>query len=138
MNIFCLEDFKVEFENLITKKSYRDLQNQIIDYFFDKSVADLTSGTRLNNSDDAPYIKKRLAGSGGYRVYFLLLIREECAYIMFVHPKTGSMGSSNITDDSKALLYKKVYESIKSSNLFELTLNKEKDEIIFTRMKPKK
>ena len=33
---------------------------------------------------------------------------------MFVHPKTGSLGYENITDDSKAYLYKKVLECIKT------------------------
>jgi len=56
MKIFCLEDFKVEFEKLISKKQYKSLQQEIIDYFFDRSVEELSSGTRLNNSSDTPYI----------------------------------------------------------------------------------
>ena len=107
MRIFCLDDFKVEFEKLISKKSYRDLQRELINYFFDKSVEDLKSGTRLNNDDEIPYIKKRLRGSGGYRCYFLLIIiKDECLYLIFVHPKTGPSGSSNITDESKTYLSK--------------------------------
>ncbi len=37
MEIFCIEDFKVEFEKLILKKSYSTLTQEIIDYFFNKS-----------------------------------------------------------------------------------------------------
>lgn len=81
-------------------------------------------GTRLNNSDDIPYIKKRLNGSGGFRIYFLLVIKDEKIYLMFLHPKTGSLGYENTTDESKALLYKKVLESIKSNNLYRITLDK--------------
>lgn len=136
MRIFCLDDFKVEFEKLNSKKSYRDLQKEIINYFFDKSVEDLKSGTRLNNDDKIPYIKKRLRGSGGYRCYFLLVIKDECLYLMYVHPKTGSSGSSNITDESKAYLYKKVHKSIQDSDLYELRLNDEKKEIIFSKFVP--
>lgn len=44
---------------------------------------------------------------------------------MFLHPKTGSLGYENITDDSKALLYKKVLEGIKANNLYELTVDKD-------------
>ncbi len=40
---------------------------------------------------------------------------------MFLHPKTGSLGYENITDASKALLYKKVLECIKTNNLYEVT-----------------
>lgn len=134
MKIYCLEDFKVEFEKLSSKKSYRDLQKEIIDYFFNKSVEDLKSGTRLNNNDDVPYIKKRLQGSGGYRCYYLLIIKERCIYLMFVHPKTGSIGSSNITDESKTYLYKKVHKSIQNSNLYELSLNEAKSKIIFSKI----
>lgn len=136
MKIFCLDDFKVEFEKLISKKSYRDLQKEIVNYFFDKSVEDLKSGTRLNNDDEIPYIKKRLRGSGGYRCYFLLVIKDECLYLMFVHPKTGSSGSSNITDESKTYLYKKVQKSIQNSDLYELSLNDKKEEIIFSKFVP--
>lgn len=74
MEIFCLEDFKVEFEKLSSKKSYNSLEQDIIDYFFNKSFQQLCSGTRLNNSEKTPYIKKRLKGRGGFRFYFLLIL----------------------------------------------------------------
>jgi len=45
---------------------------------------------------------------------------------MFVHPKTGSMGSSNINDESKASLYKKVLDCIKSNDLYVLSLDDSK------------
>ncbi len=50
---------------------------------------------------------------------------------MFLHPKTGSLGYENITDDSKVLLYKKVLESIKNKNLYEVTI--ENNKLIFTK-----
>jgi len=59
MTIFCLEEFKIEFEKLMRKNSYRTLEQDLIDYFFNKSVNDLCSGTRLNNSEQTPYIKKK-------------------------------------------------------------------------------
>jgi len=49
MEIYCLEDFKTEFEKLKSKKSYKTLEQDIIDYFFDKSADKLCSGIRLNN-----------------------------------------------------------------------------------------
>lgn len=49
--------------------------------------------------------------------YTLLVIQNEKFYLIFLHPKTGSLGFENITDDSKALLYKKVLEGIKTNNL---------------------
>lgn len=77
MKILCLEDFKIGFEKMRKKNSYSSIEKDIIDYFFNRDIQELTSGTRLNNSDITPYIKKRLKGSGGFRVYFLLIIKEE-------------------------------------------------------------
>ncbi len=134
MNIYCLDDFKVVFEKLNSKKSYNTIESDLIEYFFDKSVEELSSGTRLNNSDDTPYIKKRLRGSGGFRCYFLLIIKNESIYLMFVHPKTGSKGSENITDESKAYLYKKVLECIKSEDLYKLTLDETQTKINFVKV----
>jgi hypothetical protein len=131
MTILSIEDFKIQLEKLKKKNSYATIENDIIDYFFNKGVHQLTSGTRLNNSNDIPYIKKRINGSGGYRVYFLLVIKDEKLYLMFLHPKTGSLGYDNITDESKALLYKKVLESIKSNNLYIVSVDNNK--LLFTK-----
>ena len=131
MNIFCLGDFISQFQKLQKKKSYSSIEDDIIGYFFNKEIHQLTSGSRLNNSDGTPYIKKRLSGSGGFRVYFLLIIKKNNLYLMFLHPKTGSLGYENITDDSKALLYKNVLESIKTKNLYEVTI--ENNKLVFTK-----
>lgn len=133
MEIFCLEDFKVEFEKLKGKKSYNSIEGNIINYFFGKTVAELSSGVRLNNSSGTPYIKKRLNGSGGFRFYYLLIIKDNKLYLMFVHPKTGASGAENITDESKAYLYKKVLECIKNEELYQLTLNEGADKINFIK-----
>ncbi len=130
MTILCLEDFKLEFEKLKKKNSYSSIEAIIIDYFFNKNIQSFISGTRLNNSDLTPYIKKRLKGSGGFRVYFLIIIKDENLYLLFLHPKTGSLGYENITDESKAFLYKKVLECIKSENLYVVTTESKK--LIFT------
>lgn len=133
MKIFCLTEFKVEFDKLKSKNSYNSIENDIIDYFFNKSVQDLSSGLRLNNSSVTPYIKKRINGKGGFRFYFLLIIKDEKLFLMFVHPKTGSLGYENITDESKAYLYKKVLECIKTNDLFELQISLEGDKIVFIK-----
>jgi hypothetical protein len=133
MKIFCLEDFKVEYSKLSAKKSYRNLEREMISYFFDKSIGELASGVLLNNNEDIPYIKKRLGGSAGYRFYFLLVIKNDSLYLMFVHPKTGSSGSSNITDESKTYLYKKVFYAMQNQDFYELKLDKNKNKILFRR-----
>ena len=134
MNIYCIESFKNAFEKLIGKKPYKSLESEIIAYFFDKAISELISGTRLNNSLTEPFIKKRIEGSGGFRIYFLIIIKNGDLYFMFVHPKTGSDGADNIDDEYKARLYKNVLNCIKTKNLYLLKLNNEKDKIVFSSM----
>jgi hypothetical protein len=113
------------------KKSYKTIEKDMTDYFFEKDIDELCSGTRLNNSDECPYIKKRLKGSGGFRLYYYIIIKNDCLYLMFVHPKTGSLGSSNITDELKANIYKDVLESIKNNDLY--LLSKVENKLTFTK-----
>ncbi|MEQ6118567.1 hypothetical protein [Reichenbachiella sp. MALMAid0571] len=136
MDIYCIEEFKKEFEQLISKKNYRSLTKDIIEYFFDKNIDGLKSGTRLNNNDETPYIKKRIGGRGGFRLYFLLIIRKESLYLLFVHPKTGPDGSQNITDEAKAKLYKRVLECIKSNFLYRLEVEGNKLKFVDCKVKP--
>ncbi len=91
MRIYCTESFKNAFDKLGKKKAYKTLESEIISYFFDKQLSELLSGTRLNNSTTEPYIKKRLEGSGGYRLYFLILIRNEDVYLMLFTQKQALM-----------------------------------------------
>jgi hypothetical protein len=133
MNIYCLDDFKDQFQKLISKNAYKSLEKEIISYFFDKTINELCSGRRLNGHSENPYIKKRLNGRGGFRFYFLLILKNEDLYLMFVHPKTGPMGASNINNDSITHLYKKILKCIKSNKLHVLTLNKSKKKIIFSK-----
>lgn len=58
MEIFCIESFKIQFEKLIKKNTYSSIDKDIIKYFFNKNLEQLLSGTRLNNSDTTPFIKK--------------------------------------------------------------------------------
>ena len=122
MTIYCLPDFKSVVDKLSKKRSYNTIEEQIIEYFFNNSIEDIKSGARLNHSQTEPYIKKRLQGAGGFRMYYLVNIPQEKVYLMFVHPNTGSEGSDNITDASKAKIYKDVLQAIKDKNLFKVKL----------------
>jgi hypothetical protein len=133
MRIFCIEDFKKEFKKLSSKKSYQSLEKDIINYFFDKNADQLSSGTRLNNSDLTPYIKKRIKGAGGFRFYFLLIYKSSCLYLLFVHPKTGTYGVDNISNDSISYLYKEVLKCIKSGKLYDIQCNEAKTKLTFKK-----
>lgn len=131
MQIFCTEAFKTEFNKLKRKNSYNGIEKDIIEYFFNKTASELSSGSLLNASSETPYIKKRLEGRGGFRAYFLLIIKNDCLYLMFIHPKTGSLGYENISNDFKASIYKDVLEAIKTSNLYKLDLDETQSKILF-------
>jgi hypothetical protein len=118
MKFFCTVLFKETIESLSGKKPYRNIIAEVSDYFHNKSIQEICSGTRLNNSDTAPYIKKRLNGSGGYRLYFLILIQKENVCLIFIHPKTGPDGSENITDSVKAQSTKMYWKQLKAKNCF--------------------
>ncbi len=131
MDVFCISEFKDQFDQLIKKKNYRTIEQEIIDYVFDKQVNDLRTGTNLNQSSTAPFIKKRIAGRGGYRLYYLLVIRKNSVHLAYVHPKTGSLAENNISVNRIKHLQKRVLESIKSGCMFRLSLSENKKQIIF-------
>jgi hypothetical protein len=75
MIVYCIEDFKIAYEKLLAKNSYKTLADETINYFFGKSIQDLTSGTRLNHSDVSPYIKKDLVAEEDLESTFLYLLK---------------------------------------------------------------
>jgi len=54
--------------------------------------------------------------------------------LMFVHPKAGPGGADNSDDNYKALLYKKVLQSIRDQDLYLLQLNTEQNKIHFKHL----
>lgn len=133
MQIYCTEQFLEEYKKLTAKKQYATLQADLIGYFFNKSLDELRTGTNLNNSMETPYLKKRIKGSGGFRFYFLLIVKNKKLYLMFVHPKTGPHGASNITDESKALIYKNVLRDIKENNLYRVKTGSSGKKLLFKK-----
>ncbi|WMJ75558.1 hypothetical protein RCC89_20695 [Cytophagaceae bacterium ABcell3] len=69
---------------------------------------------------------------GGYRIYFFVVLCKDDLYLLFLHPKTGADGASNITNEAKAKLLKLVVEAIKTQKLFSVSTDKEKKELIFS------
>lgn len=57
MIIFSTPEFKTEFEKLIKKNSYKYLSKSIIECYFDKTIEECLSGTKLNGHSKNPFIK---------------------------------------------------------------------------------
>lgn len=138
MRIFCIEEFKNEFDRVSRKNSYKELEKEIINYFFDEklSISDINNGVNLNKSKDTPYIKKRFKGSGGFRIYFLLIIIDHIVYLMYVHPKSGTFGRENIDKKLRTGLYKSILACIKKNNLYSVTVSRsDPKKLVFEKVK---
>ena len=131
MTIYSLKDFKVSLEHLRKKNAYRSIEADLIELLFDKTVEELKAGTCLNQSNETPYIKRRINGSGGYRVYYLLIIREDNLYLMYIHPKTGPFGSPNLKSEAITDLYKEVLKAITDDDLYLVTLSENRKSLLF-------
>ncbi|WP_439557583.1 hypothetical protein [Dyadobacter sp.] len=134
MRIFCTAEFEKIFKKLSKKNAYSDLEKEIVDYFFAEEI-DFSSGRRLGGHAGNTYIKKRLGGSGGYRAYFYIIVKDESLYLMFLHPKTGPEGSPNITDEAKTQLLKDLISDIKLGKLLSITKHDSKKKLIFKIVK---
>ncbi|TLV03427.1 hypothetical protein [Dyadobacter luticola] len=134
MKIFCTVEFEKIFKRLAKKNAYRDLEKEIIDYFFAEHI-DLAGGKRIGGHPENPYIKKRLSGSGGYRTYFYIIVKEDNLYLMFLHPKTGPDGSPNITDNAKTELLKNLISDLKTGRVLSVRMDENKQKLVFKNMK---
>lgn len=139
MEFYCTNRFEAEFNKLKSHNKYKEIEADIISYFFQKKQAtDFQSGQRLNGHNPDPYIKKRLEGSGGFRIYYYLLIKNGKLFLMFVHPKTGSEGYENIGDEFKASIYKDVLDDIKNKTYLKVKYNAETKAIEFEKLSKEK
>jgi len=109
-------------EKLKKKRQHNSIEKEIIEYFFNKNISELTTGDLINGSTETPLLKKRLDSSGGFRIYFLVLIKSNNLYLMFVHRKTTSLGLSSLSKEEIKMLCKKVLSSIELGNLYVLTV----------------
>ncbi len=122
MEIYCLQEFKTQFDKLKKKGSYKGIESEIIDNFFGKNPLDFfKNGAKITGTNDIPFIKKRVTGRGGWRFYYLLMVKKEKLYLMYLHPKRGSEGAENITDEFEKQIYTEVLSSIKSDDLYTVT-----------------
>lgn len=120
--IYCIEAFKKQVQKLRKNNSYKGIDEHLIHFLRDKNVDHFRTGTLLNKSLTRPYIKHDIAGRSGFRVYYLAVIIKECIYLAYIHPKTGSEGSSNTTDEARSEFYKQVAEGIKNGKLYQVRL----------------
>lgn len=135
VDLYCTQEFKDCIESLRKKKPYRDVEEDLKDYFFDKEIAEISSGSNINNNLTTPFIKKRLDGRGGYRVYYLLVIHNNIAYLSFVHPKTGPDGFESLKTKDRNRVMDETHAAIKNKDLYSLSWDDEKGQLKFKYIK---
>jgi len=88
----------------------------------------------------SPFIRKRINSegtgkSGGYRLYFWILIEDENIYLLFIHPKSGRRSGTNITTEKQKELVK-TFTTLRAQNGFHSAkLNKASTKIICVKTK---
>lgn len=121
MQILCTSEFRQMYERMLKNNSYRSLETDLYQYLSTTDPPSIYSGTNLNQSADTPYIKKRLNGRGGFRIYFFAIIRDNMMILVFVHPKTGALGIENISDADKKASLRQGIEAIEQQKYYLLS-----------------
>ena len=124
MTICCTHEFKRIYDKLVKKNSHADLEQAIIDWLFTKTATELRAATALNGNSPNPFLKKRLNGSGGYRIYYSLIASQKLVISSALHPKTNYLGKSTLSSSEIAAAIDDVAESYMNRDLFELTVVK--------------
>ncbi len=120
MEVCCTPEFEEQLEKLSKNKSYASLGAELAAAYCGVTFEQASTGDLLFPMPGLSFIKKRLAGRGGYRVYVLAVVREERVYLGFVHPKTGRYGADNVTTVRKAAILKEIQAAIATGQLYRL------------------
>ncbi len=118
---FYINSFKQEYLKLVKKNSYKNLHDKLVNFLLNNNFSSFISGARLNGSNETPFIKRYLE-RGGYRLYYLLEVKTKSIILVFVHPKTGTLGISNVGKEFKKRIYTEVINAIKDNSCTELII----------------
>lgn len=118
MAVYCTHEFKTQVEKLGKNASYQLLEADLVAQYCNKPFAEACSGRPLSLTPGAMFLKKRLDGSGGFRVYFMAYVKDEDIYLIYVHPKTGRDGIANISPEDKKAALAQLVEAKRTQNLF--------------------
>ena len=131
MNVYCIEEFKLQFLKLSSHKKYPDFVDNFSKAIFDQTFEQASHGRNLNSRGVVPYIKKRIKGRGGYRSHLLSIVKNQTIYLLYVYPKRGPMGISNMDSKVQGELFKIAAKAIKNNELY--VVKNEKNGLIFTK-----
>lgn len=115
------------------KGSYADLRSLLFDFFSKKeALEDWKEGTRIHlGNPNFLCLKKRMGGSGGYRMYYLLTIHGDEITIAALYPKFGTKGGSDLSDSGKIESIGEAIDSIVNKTRWKIITLSDKKSIIF-------
>jgi hypothetical protein len=122
MIVYCTEHFKSEYKKLVKYNSYKNLEREIIDNFFNGSDDQIRQGITLARDSYPKVIKKRLGGRSGYRVYFYIFVSDDKIYLGYIYPKTGPEGKDSLNRKFENMIVDEIEEAIYKNQLLELTV----------------
>ena len=126
--LYCTDVFRREIERLRKNNSYASVDQIIIDHYCNATFVQACTGDVLSAMPNLLFVKKRLDGSGGYRIYVVAIKRERAIYLGFIHPKTGSYGADNVTPEKKKAILRDVLSANKlESTVYEVTEDKQNE-----------
>lgn len=115
------------------KGSYSDLRSLLFDFISKKeTLEDWKEGTRIHlGNPNFLFLKKRIGGSGGYRMYYLLTIHGDEITIAALYPKFGTKGGSDLSDSGKIESIREALDGIVSKTRLKIITLPDKKSIIF-------
>lgn len=131
MTVYCIEQFKLQFHKLSSHKKYPDFVENFSEAIFDQTFDQASHGRNLNSRGVVPYIKKRIKGRGGYRSHLLSMVKDQAIYLLYVYPKRGPLGSSNMDSKVQGELFKVAAKAIENDDLY--IVKKEGENLTFTK-----
>lgn len=128
----CTQNFFDEYHKLIKVKAYKwTLPEDLYEFLNHDDPDFFKSGSLLNGNHGFPFIKIRINGSGGYRIYYYIIFIDDQIILTFIHPKTGQYGADNADKNYLKTLMKEVIEDKKANKLLTITLDHENRSLNF-------
>ncbi|MCF0041220.1 hypothetical protein [Dyadobacter fanqingshengii] len=98
------------------------MEGEIIQSFFNKSDDEISHGITIVGNKNRRVVKKRLAGRGGFRIYFFAYIVDSKVYLSYVYPKTGPQGKASLSKQFETMLISETADAIIADQLFLMSV----------------
>lgn len=138
MNIFCTPSIKIDIDAFSKKGSYKNLKKELFLFFNLIIKGNKSYGLKLNGSSPNPFYKKRINGSGGYRIYYYAFEIKGFIFLVALHPKSGKKGKSNLSAGEIKEAQESFISCYESKNYFKVLLDKNKSSINFAHIRDEK